>query len=144
MIPTGHAGGHLVGDGAEVLGERRSGGAQLGIEHRHLQRRLGHRMAFEHGEQPGDVLGADVAAVEQHGREEVGDDVLGAVDVLGGVPRLGPRHALAPADDRRPVDGALGAHEEDVAVTFRAERRAERGAQRHRHAISSIPVIPAT
>ena len=39
------------------------------------------------------------------GREEVGDDVLGAVDVLGGVARLGHRHALAPPGDapsRRP------------------------------------------
>ena len=119
--PDGHPGGHPVGDRAEVLGERPAGGAQLGIEHRHLQRRLGHRMSFEDFQQRADVLGLDVAAVEQPRGEEVGDDVFGAVDVFGRVPRLGPRHALAPADHRRPVDGALGPHEENVSITFRAE-----------------------
>ncbi len=71
--PDGHAGGHAVGDRAEVLGERHSGGAQLGVEHGHLHRRLGHRMALEHGEQAADVVGGDIvvrrtAAARRSGR----------------------------------------------------------------------------
>ena len=53
-----HASRDAVAHGAEVLGERAPGGAQLGVEHGHLQRRLGHRVALEHGERRADSGGA--------------------------------------------------------------------------------------
>ncbi len=88
-------------------------------------------MALERGERRADSGGAQLGHLLQRWHEEVLDHVGGPRDVLRRVPRLVHRHALTPADGGGAVDGALEAHEQHVAVELRAERGAERPAQRH-------------
>ena len=82
--------------GAEERGERRAVGAQLGVEHGHLQRRLGHRVAADRREALGDRGAAETLAAEA--REQLlAHHQRRAVDVLGRVRRLVARDALAPS-----------------------------------------------
>ena len=98
---------------AEQVGERAVGGAQLGVEHGHLQRRLRHRVAanrFQHG---GDRRRGEVVDRRQARREDLADDERRPVDVLRRVRRLVAGDALAPslgdrAVVRRPRRGRAG------------------------------------
>ncbi len=49
--PDRDAGGDARAHGAQVGAEGHARGAQLGVEHRHLERRLGHRVALDRGEE---------------------------------------------------------------------------------------------
>ena len=60
-MPTDTPAGTRSATAPSWLGERLAGGAQLGVEHRHLDRRLGHRVALEPASSRGDVVGGDVA-----------------------------------------------------------------------------------
>ncbi len=53
-MPTETPQGTRSRDGAELAGQRAAGGAQLGVEHGHLQRRLGHPVSLERREYPAD------------------------------------------------------------------------------------------
>ena len=105
------------------------------VEHRHLDRGLGHRVAVQLGERRRHIGGLDRSGGHQPRQQVVDDDVLGAVDVLGRVARLRQCDALAPALDRvgrrsRRI-GQVDAHEQDVAGGLAAEARPERRHQWH-------------
>ena len=111
---------------SEMVAERDAGGSQLGIEDGHLERRLRHGMTVDRAEDLPDLVGGDVARLEEPRQQVTADDVLGAVHVLGRVERPGHRHAFAP------TLGIAGddAHEEDVAVVLDAEGHPEGGDHR--------------
>ena len=141
--PDRHPGGHALGDRAEPMSERLTRGAQLGVEDRHLEGRLGHRVPLEHRQDRRHVLGRDVAGGEQQRSEEVFDHVGRALDVLGRVAGRGQRDALAPPGDvgaaACPGCRPLDPDQQHVAVELRAERSPERRAQRHRHTAELDP-----
>ena len=112
-----------VADGAEVGGERASGGPQLGVEHGHLECGLGHRMTLDRRQPGGNARRGQRVGGEQPGEQEAPDRILGAVDVLGGVQRLLHGDALAPTFGV----GRGHLHQQCVAFVLDAERRAERG-----------------
>ncbi len=85
------------GGGAEEVGERAALRPELGVEHGHLERALGHRMTVQFGEAGSHVGRFERAAGHQPGEQVVDHHVLGAVDVLGGVARLAQCHAFTPA-----------------------------------------------
>jgi hypothetical protein len=114
---------------AEARPERPALGPELGVEHGHLERRLGHRVALHGGQRRHDVVGAEVTTDEPRG-EVVAEHVGRAVGVLARVQGLGHGDALAPA-----LGAAAGdAHEHGLALDLGAVRRAERRGQRQRHA----------
>ena len=119
---------HGVVHRAELARERAPLGAQLGVEHGHLEGGLGHAVALERLQRLADGRRVADACRRERGDEEPLHDIDGAVGVLGRVHRVGERDALAPA--LRAVGHGL--HEQDVARGLRAERRAERRHQRHR------------
>jgi hypothetical protein len=120
--------------GAEELGERLLGAAELRIEDRHLDRSLGHRVPVQLPQCRCDVGGLERTGGLQAREQVMNDHVLGPVDVLGGVAGLRQRNALAPPLHRLAPTGRheVDAHEQDVAGGLAAEARAERGDQRHR------------
>ena len=127
MDPDAHARRDAIGGGADPLTERAVGGAELGIEHRHLDRSLGHRMTVEVCE-PGGDIGRFDRLVEAEGRQKMVDrDVLGSLDVLGRVGGLGDGDALAPAVHAGAIGAAGGElDEQDVSLAFDTEAGAER------------------
>src|SRR5256886_10322485 len=102
--------------GAEELSERFAAPAQLRVEHRHLERALGHVVAVNRAEDPRHVGGREVA-IEQPGYQRADQHRLGAFDVLGGVGRLLARHALAPS--LMPVGERM--EQQDVALHLNPE-----------------------
>ncbi len=120
--------------------ERLARGAQLGVEDRHLERPLGHRMAVELGQARRHVGRLERAGGDQAGEEVMDHHVLGPVDVLGGVARLAEGDAFAPALGLGAVCVAQhDAHEQDVTVGLAAEARPERRHQRHGDAAQFDP-----
>jgi hypothetical protein len=112
-----HTAVDLGPDATEVLAERDTLSAQLGVEDRHLERSLRHRVAAHTAQRRADVLGGYVAAREQSRQQMPANHILGAVDVLVRVERVAERHALAPAFG----GGADHTHEQDVALALGAE-----------------------
>ena len=91
-------GGDGVAHRAEVVREAAPGRAQLGVEHRQLERRLGHLVALDRLERGRDAgSGQPVAHGREARDEEAAQHLGGPVDVLGAVERLAHRDALAPA-----------------------------------------------
>ena len=115
---------------AEEVGERAVLGAQLGVEHGHLQRRLGHRVAADRLQDRGDVGRSQGGDVSQARRQHLADHEGRAVDVLRGVGRLVAGDALAPALRRHAVALDLGPHEQDPAAGLGSEAGLERGDER--------------
>ena len=68
--PYRHSAVDRVADGAQTFGERLPRGPQLGVEHRHLERGLRHRVAFDAGEDALHRSGVDVVGGEEP-RDEV-------------------------------------------------------------------------
>ncbi len=125
-----HAAVDGVADRAEPVGERPALRAELGVEHRHLERRLGHRVALHSGEERLHGVGVEILRGEQPRDEMCAHHVLRAVRVLGGVERLGHRDALAPSV----ADVGDDPYEERVTFELQTERGAERGHERQRDA----------
>ena len=112
---------------AEQVGERASVGAQLGVEHGHLQRRLGHRVAADRLQHVGDVgRGRGRRRRARRGTRTVADHERRAVDVLRRVRRLVAGDALAPALGDHAVALDLGPHEQDAPARLHAEAGLER------------------
>jgi hypothetical protein len=119
-----------------VAGQGLAAGGQLGVEHGHLDRRLGHRVTLHRGQDGRHPLGRDVAESAEAGQQVVPHHGVRPFGVLGGVERLVHGHALAP-----PVGvGALDVHQKDVAVGLGPEGRPERGDERHGHPAQLHPV----
>ena len=105
----------------------------MGVEDRHLEGGLGHRMPVQLGEDRRNVGGLDRPGGEQPGQEVMDHHVLRTVDVLRRVAGLRECNALAPAlDGAAGRVGQLDAHEQDVTIGLAPEARAERGDERHR------------
>ena len=111
---------------AEEFGERAPGGAQLGVEDGHLERRLGHRVATNGLEHAGDRRGVEVVHAGESWRQHLPDHERCAVDVLRRVRRLVAGDALPPALGDGAVVLDLGADEQDAPAGLHAEARAER------------------
>ncbi len=56
-----------IAGAAEVRVQAGAVGAELGVEHRHLERRLRHRVPLDRPEQSGDLAGGDVAGGDEAG-----------------------------------------------------------------------------
>ncbi len=82
-------------------------------------------MTVDRAEDLPDLVGGDVARLEEPRQQVTAHHVLGAVHILGRVERPGHGHAFAP------TLGIAGddAHEEDVAVVLDAEGHPEGGDQ---------------
>ena len=134
MIPTDTPQGTRSCTAPSSRGEGAPLGAQLRVEHRHLQRGLGHPVPLDRAPARSATACASTGpAADQPRDEEAAQHVGRRVDVLRGVERVRHRHALAPALGS---PSAVGDHadEQDVARRLGAERGAERRDQRHRDA----------
>ena len=99
-----------------------AGGAQLGVEHRHLERGLRHLMALEARQRRRHVGGRPDARRHHRRPEVLADDQRRTVDELRRVGRLVRGDALAPA-----LAGIGGdVQQQDVALRLDAEAGAER------------------
>ena len=101
---------------------------QLGVEQRHLQRGLRHRVALHPGQSGRDALRGNRRR-EQERPEELPDHGLRATHPLGRVERLARRHTLAPAFTLVGRDP----HDERVALVVGTERGPERAYERQPH-----------
>ncbi len=107
---------------AEVMRKRLAGGTQLGVEHRHLDRRLRHQMTADRTQHIRHVRGGKALPLEQPWQQVMDKHVLRALHVLGRVVRLIAGHALAPA---LPLVGD-GLDQEDVALELGSESSLDR------------------
>ncbi len=117
-----------IAGAAEVRVQAGAVGAELGVEDRHLERRLGHRVPLDRPEQSGDLARRDVAGGDEAGEQVRLDHERRGIDVLRRVGRFRLRHAFAPPG-RTVV--ARDADQQDVAVGLGAEAGAERHHERH-------------
>ena len=131
-MPTATPASDRVAGAPEEGSEGDAFGAQLGVEHRHLQGRLGHAVALELAKAPRDAGGVEVAGIPQRRHQEAFERQPGGLDVLGGVARLGAGDALAPAF----AHVGLHAHEQRFAGALGplsgAESRATSGRRARR------------
>ncbi len=116
-MPTETPQSTSAADATEVLAERHSLRTQLGVEDRHLERSLRHRVPAHAPQRRCNVLSGYVTAREQPRQQVLANHVVGAADVLVRVERLAERDALAPALGV----GADHAHEQDFALALGAE-----------------------
>ena len=121
---------HAVAHGAEFARQRSAGRTQFGVEHAHLERRLGHPMAAELRQRRRDGVRVEVVDRGERRDEETAQHIGRGVDVLRRVQRVGHRDALAPAL------GVAGddPQQQGIAARLGAEGRAERRDERHRDA----------
>ena len=82
--------------GAQVLGERSAGRAELGVQEGVDQRGLRHRVAADARQDAIEIVRRDVAGREQRREQEIAEHQPGAVVELLGIAGVGARHALAP------------------------------------------------
>ena len=107
----------LCPGGTEVVAEGHFLCTQLGIEDRHLERSLRHRVPAHAAQRRCNVLRPHVAAREQPRQQMLANHVVRAVDVLVRVERLAERDALAPALGV----GSDHTHEQDFALALDPE-----------------------
>ena len=90
------AAGDPIAGAAEMGVQAGALGAELGVEHRHLERRLGHRVPLDRSEQSGDLARGDIAGGDEAGEqvrldhERRGVDVLRRSRSVPPVPRIRP------------------------------------------------------
>ena len=102
---------------AEVLAEGDSLCAELGVEDRHLERALRHRVPAHAPQRRRNELSGHVVEREEPRQQVLANHVVGAADVLVRVERLAERDTLAPALRI----GAEYTDEQDFALAHGAE-----------------------
>ena len=98
---------------------------QFGVQHRHLERGFGHRVALDRGQGGTNEMSGRVGQTKEARQQVLPDDTAGPVDVLGRVHRLGQGDTFTPPF----CVGADDPHQQDVAIEFGPERRLEGGDQ---------------
>ena len=122
-----HAAVHRRVHRAEELSEGFPFGTQLYVQHRHLDRRLRHAVSVDPAQRARHVMRGRTVALEKGRQQVVDEHMLRRLDIFGRVIGLLARDALPPAL----AFVGDGLDQKDVALLLRAERRLERGHERH-------------